>query len=317
MKPLFAILHRMLIKNWSLKLLAFAFAIGLWIFVSVGQTVLEIPKRVALELRNVPPQLVRTSDVPGHVEIKVLGSNAQLRGIDDEKLSYELDLANATPGNLSFKVIQTRIKNLPSSVKVTEINPSEINIKFSERVEKTVPVEVITTGEPARGYLVEEKRAEPPLVRVSGAREEVENMASIATEIIDVTGLREPYHGQHALDVVGRHIDLVERQDVDVDVIIARDLVQREFSKIAVTVANTALDWAVAPKVLDLRLKGPAEAMRALSPDNIRLVIDAEGMSAGTHKVRPQVRVPGEEDMVLIGLELPDVELRLEEPKKK
>jgi len=240
-------LRKFFTTNLSLKFLSFLFAAALWVYVSMGQTVLEVPKQVTLELKNLPGGLIRTSDVPGHIEIKVLGYKGQLRSLDADKISYELDLSNVSPGNLSFKVINTRIKGIPSGLKITEITPSEVSISFSERVEKTVPVEVITQGEPAFGFVVEEKSAEPALVKVSGAREEVENLKAISTEIINLSGLRESYHGVHALDVVGRHIDILGRQEVKVSILIVRDMVQMEFAAIAVSVENTKLQWSPSP----------------------------------------------------------------------
>ncbi|MCB9476405.1 MAG: hypothetical protein H6683_01745 [Deltaproteobacteria bacterium] len=307
-------IRRMLFENAALKLLSLVFALALWIFVSIGQSLIEMPKGVPLTLRNLPKNLIRTSDIVNQIDIKVLGTSAQLRGIDNDKLSYEIDLSDAQPGTMSRKIIQTRIQGIPSGVKITEIVPSRVTITVSERIEKTVPVEVVTRGEVALGYVVTEKTANPPLVRVSGAREEVEALNSIATEIVDIAGRKRNYTGTRALDVVGRHMNVLDTEDVKVRVKIDRDVTQRNFRDVPIVVRNTELKWTVKPTSLDLPLKGPADVLLRLTPETIRLAIDASGLNPGKYKLKPKVFVADQEDereLVFVGLNLPDVDVTL------
>lgn len=315
--PSFARILGVIVRDGPTKLVSFILAFVLWTYVSIGQSVLEIPKDISLELKNLPPDLVRVSDVPSTVNIKLLGSSAQLRSVEDAQLSYEIDLASATPGELSFKVIDTRIRGLAPGIRVTEISPSEITARFSERLEREVPVEVTVRGTPARGFMAGEKTAEPALVRVLGAREEVENMTAVPTEIIDITGLRKTYEGVHALDVVGRHVEVTDASEVRVRIEIDRDLAQREFSDIVVTVENTEWEYEVRPARIGLRLKGPTETMGRLTSETIRLVVDAAGLAPGKHTVRPQIVVSGDEDTLLVGLDIPAVTLELKENAKQ
>ncbi|MCC6160611.1 MAG: hypothetical protein IT350_21365 [Deltaproteobacteria bacterium] len=303
--------------NWPLKVLSLVFAVLLWLYVSVGQTQLEVPKTAVLELRNLPENLVRTSDVVSTIDIKLIGSAAQLRGIEQNGLGYELDMSQATPGRISFKVIDTRIKGLPSGVKVTELSPSEISIKFSERVDKEMPVEIVTQGEPAFGYQIEEKSSEPKLVKVSGAIEEIATMNAVPTEPIDVAGLKDTYRGMHALNLVGKHVELTEPTDVEVTVRIHAEIIQRGFEQVPIEVENTEFVTSVNPPAQDLRLKGPVEAMRKLDTDRVRLVVDAQGLAPGRHKVRPELRLPEGGDVLPLGAGLGEVELTVQKTRKK
>ncbi|MCL4233811.1 MAG: hypothetical protein KJ042_04760 [Deltaproteobacteria bacterium] len=308
---------RALWVNWPLKVLSLVFAVLMWLYVSVGQTRLEVPKTAVLELRGLPANLVRTSDVVSAIDVKLQGSASQLRGIEQNSLGYELDMSQATPGRISFKVIDTRIKGLPSGVKVTELSPSEITITFSERVDKEMPVEVVTQGEPAFGYQIEEKSSEPKLVKVSGAIEEIATMNAVPTEPIDVAGRKDTYRGTHALNLVGRHVELTTPIDVDVTVRIRAEIVQRIFEKVAIEVENSEFATTVIPPAQDLRLKGPAEAMRNLDPGGMRLVIDAKGLEPGRHRVRPELRLPEGSDVLPLATGLDEVELTVQKSRKK
>ncbi len=314
------LLYRLFFHNWALKLLSFVFAVALWFYVYYQMPESEEPMEATLALKNMPSGLIRTSDMPGKINIIVKGPNAKLQQIKKDRLAYELDLENVSPGNLSFKVIDTRIKGLPlSGVKIVQISPTEITLTLSERIERTVPVEIITRGEPAKNYTVEEKTSKPDLVKVSGARSEVENLKAVPTEVIDIAGLRESYTGTNQLDLRGRHIDLLDAQKVRVQIQIVPDMVQREFPGLAVIVENTPWIWAVNPARLDLRLKGPAEMMREMKAEKIRLVIDAKDLKPGAHQVKPSVIVPGESEgeFIPVGLTLPEVKLVLTKPEEK
>ncbi len=316
MNPAKFLVHAVTV-NWPLKVLSLVFAVLLWLYVSVGQTQLEVPKTAVLELRNLPANLVRTSDVVSTIDLKLLGSAAQLRGIEKNSLGYELDMSQATPGRISFKVIDTRIKGLPSGVKVTELSPSEITISFSERVDKEMPVEVVTKGEPAFGYQIEEKSSQPRLVKVSGAIEEIATMNAVPTEPIDVAGRKDTYRGTHALNLVGRHIELSEPIDVEVTVRIRAEIVQRNFEQVPIEVENTEYATWVNPPAQDLRLKGPVEAMQKLDAKSIRLVIDATGLEPGRHKVKPELRLPEGGDALPLAAGLGEVELTIQKSRKK
>jgi YbbR domain-containing protein len=312
--------QRLLLHNGALKLLSFVFAVALWFYVYYQMPESEEPMEVTLVLTNMPANLVRTSDIPGKINIIAKGPNAKLKQIKKDRLIYELDLANAGHGNLSFKVIDTRIKGLPlSGIRILQISPTEVTLSLAERIERTVPVEIVTRGDPAKNFSVEEKSSKPDLVKISGARGEVENLKAVATEVIDIAGLRESYEGQHQLDLRGRHIELLDAQNVRVQIEIVPDLIQREFPELPVEVENTHWIWSVTPARLDLRLKGPAEMMRSMSADKIRLVIDASDLKIGVHKLMPRVIVSGEgeSESIPVGLTLPEVKLVLTKAEKE
>ena len=60
----------LLSKNWSLKLLALAIALAMWLFVA-GQEKSEISLRVPVEITNIPVDLLVVDDVVGDVDVRL------------------------------------------------------------------------------------------------------------------------------------------------------------------------------------------------------------------------------------------------------
>lgn len=317
MRRLLQALWRVTTVNGPLKLLSFALAVSLWMYVSLSQTVDELPKTAVLELRNLPPDLVRVSDVVSSIDIKLRGPNARLRSIEPDSLSYELDLAQATSGRISYKIIDSRFRGVPSGVQVVEIVPSEISISFAERIEKELPVEIVTQGDPAFGYLVDEKVADPKLVKVSGAIGEVANMNAVQTEVVNLAGRKDDFRGTLALNLVGRHVTAQDVQEVEVWIRVVPDVVQRTFEDLPILVENAEWKCSISPPRQTLRLKGPSALLQNLDPAAIQLVVDAAGLPPGEHRVKPAVRMPDKGEVVPFGADLPEVILVMSKTKSK
>jgi YbbR domain-containing protein len=121
------------------------------------------------------------------VNVRVLGTRAALRKFDPQRLEYPLDVSTSKPGQAAFEVDLTRF-DLPRGARVVSRSPSRIDLSFDKRVAKDLRVKPDLEGTPAKGYRIASVKADPPRVRVMGARSEMLRLAEVATETIDVSG---------------------------------------------------------------------------------------------------------------------------------
>lgn len=209
-----------LTENWFLKLLSLIFALILWFFV-MGEQKQEVPYAVPLVLKNVPPGMMVASEVPGRVDVRISGPRTLMMNLRPADMSIAVDLKDLQPGLTSFKRLEEGF-NLPSALKVTRVSPSYVDVKLERIREKVVPVQVMLSGAPANGAVVEAVVAVPPRVTVEGAESEIQNVAEVVTEPVDLTGIRESFRMMVPIDYRGRYTSLKEIQSTEVRVTLAQ-----------------------------------------------------------------------------------------------
>ncbi|HPM78896.1 MAG TPA: CdaR family protein [bacterium] len=294
-------------ENLAIKLLSVGFAIVLWVFVSLGQTESELPKKVRVELKNLPADLVRSSDIPAEIEIKVSGTHTVLRDIDDGELRYVLDLKGARAGRRIYKIYTPRIEGIPGGATITEITPTQIELQLSERVNKTVRVNPILRGKPIEGKEVLGRTVVPEFVEVTGAREEIEILNTVDTEIIDIEGRKDSFSLRVGLDLIGRHVELAQKQDVLINVYIGAPQVKRMFPGVPIEVINAQYKYSVERERLDVQLEGSQEELTRINPEDLKLVLDAAALEPGLHTVELTLVLP--EGMRFRNIERPRVKI--------
>ncbi len=210
-----SILER-LTQNWILKLLSLSFAIILWFFV-MGDRKLEVGYAVPLELQNIPPGLMVANEVPGLIDVRISGPRTVLMNLRPSDISIAVDLIDLEPGVTSFKRLEERL-NLPSSLRVTRLSPSFVDVRLERVREKSLPVRPVLTGMPAAGFRVGSIRVMPEQMVVQGAESEIKDLTELLTEAVDVTDAQESFTLTVPVNHQGRYTSLKEHRSAEVRV---------------------------------------------------------------------------------------------------
>jgi len=179
---------RLLTENAGWKLTALLISSGLW-YAFVGETELAASIPVALQFRNVPPDLEVTTERLDRVFLRLRGPATRLNAGDLTQVTVVLDLDDIDkPGEHTFTIGERNLQ-LPAGVHVGRIVPSQVRLIFHKRVSKEVPVEVRYAGPPPVGYRVIKENVSPAQVRVIGPEGRVADLASAQTDAIDMSGV--------------------------------------------------------------------------------------------------------------------------------
>lgn len=205
-----------LTENWILKLVSLTFAVTLWFFV-MGERKLEVGYSVPLEYENIPRGLMIANEVPTLVDVRVSGPRTVLMNLHPNDITISVDLKGLPAGISSFKRLEERL-DLPSSVKVTRLSPSFVDVKLERIRQKKVPVVPSLTGTPSEGFLVTDVTVTPSQVTVEGAESEVKDISQIFTEAVDVEGVRESFSLMVPLNHQGKYTSLQNHQTAEVRV---------------------------------------------------------------------------------------------------
>lgn len=298
-------LKKIFIENLHWKLIALVFSVTMWLIVSTSTTPVEVPREVAVELKDLPADLIRISDLVNKIDIRISGPISVVNNIKSEDLSYKINLANAVPELNTYSVLGSGIQGLPGSVKVSSISPSQITIMFDERVEKdNVPVSIETKGAPRIGFEIGEMTVLPPLVTIGGAKYQVEQTTSVPTEVIDLAGRDQTFTVNAGLNVIGTYVDVPGQSEVAVKIEVRPIITTRRFDKVPIRVVNTTLAFAVTPATVSFDVMGTMLAVESIAPEDLKVFVDAEGLGPGEHKLQTRIETPADTQAAMTDLPL-------------
>jgi YbbR domain-containing protein len=186
--------RRILLEDWSLKLLAVAITAVLW-FAVTGQNepkTLRVPgvqlnflKQTGLEISN---------DPPGSVEVILTGSPDKLRDIASGSLVATVDISDQNPGERVVRLSPDRVKmDLPPGVKVQGFQPATIPIRLEPSMESQVEVDIKFEGKLPEGYEVAGFSTSPARIRISGPSDRVNALRKAMTETVWLNGKTESF----------------------------------------------------------------------------------------------------------------------------
>src|SRR5712691_7531080 len=121
----------LVIRHWELKLLAVAFAAGLWVFVMTSEKT-NMTVALPLELGPVPTGLVVTSEQPESIEVQLHGLRSALSRVSPDSLRVRVNLAGARAGDLLISLGPEQIV-VPPGVSVLRVNPSVVRVALARR----------------------------------------------------------------------------------------------------------------------------------------------------------------------------------------
>lgn len=295
-------------RDVGLKLLSVVMAFGLWFFVNAAERDTEQAFQVAVELHNLPPDLILISPPIDFVDLRVTGPRTLLARIDPDRLTIPLDLSGVRPGPAVFR-LRTDTLNLPRGVNIVRLTPSEVTLQFARRISRKVPVRVAFQGKPPTDLRVTETSVAPEEIEIIGPEPTVRRIEAWETEPLDLSHARAGLL-ERDLPLAGppQYVSLSARQ-VHVTVRLEEPEDTRVLEKVPVVVRNTRYRASVQPQEVRLTVRGPRSAVRALELIHGAVYIDGAGKEPGRYKLEPKADLPA--GLSLVKVQPPLVQVRI------
>ena len=276
-------------RHLGLKVLALALATLLWLTVA-GEHVVERSLRVPLEFRNIPPQLEITGDPPDNVDVRLRGSSAVLGRLDSGEVVAVVDLTGGRPGSRLFHLRNDEVR-APFGVEVAQVLPSTVSLELEKSATRMLPVVPAVFGEPAPGFVVGRRTAEPATVKVVGPESHVRALAEATTEPVNIAGSRDRVRDVVTVGVTDAAVRLDSSVSATVLVEVLPAPIEREVGGVPIRWRNLGggMRAQVTPSVAKVSARGRREALEALRADAIEAFVDLAGLGAGRYNLRVQV----------------------------
>ena len=173
-------------RHIGLKIMAIALAALLWLVVA-GEQVVERALRIPLEFTNMPTQLEPVGEPPNVMDVRLRGSSGRLSRIAAGEVVAVVDLQGARPGQRLFHVSASDVR-APFGVEVVQVAPSSLYMTFEPSATKPVPIVPEVEGNPADGFEIVTRTAEPAIVDIIGPQSAVAAVMAAITEPVSVAG---------------------------------------------------------------------------------------------------------------------------------
>jgi YbbR domain-containing protein len=262
-------------ENLGLKAFSFVLALGLTAYQrgSEDEEQRTVPVDVILRLPSQDARRELMTPPPSSIHVTVRGSTRALDQLTSAGIpSVEVDLRR---GDAHAIVFEPEMFAVPPGVQVNIIDPASIDLEWQDVVERSVPIQASITGRVADGYSVQSVKVDPTSITVMGPASLVEVMQFVRLAAFDVSGKSDGvYRHPLALDQPGQRIQYLGPASATVTVSIARQLVQRKFTRRDVNVIGPPLA-KTEPKSVDVSVTGPPEVINGLRDEMIVPRVDA------------------------------------------
>jgi YbbR domain-containing protein len=182
---------RWLVKDWKMKLVSLALALGLWlILVPAEKMYSEKSLAIPLETQNIPAGLEIVEKLTATIDVTLRAPNRLLREIGPAGLVARIDLDRATVLQQEYPLNNSMIA-VPPGAEVVKITPNKVTIKLERTAEATLDLHPTVRGKAAPGFRIARTEIEPSSVRVGGPESRVRGKEAATTAPVDVSGLAE------------------------------------------------------------------------------------------------------------------------------
>ena len=136
------------------------------------------------------------------------------------------------------------------------------------------------------GYQLTDITILPETVNVTGSDAALANVVELTCDAIDIAGLKESKTFTVKLKPIAGLT--LETDEVEVVVRVEPKMTTQTFKSLPVRVVNVAEGLAMPEiaEMVDVTVTGPEAVVSRISGDGIDVVIDAQGLTAGTHQVK-------------------------------
>lgn len=177
----------MLLKNTGVKILCLILSFSFWYVYHGEETVSKTIQFYISPRINQNMFLVNVNSAAISVTIK--GGRKDIKQIKEIAHSIELDLTNEMDAKIVQKEITQNYFSFGSSIWITKIEPSKVEIELDKLVNKTIKIEAVTKGQIAPNYTLAGIKLTPNRLKIWGPEKFLKKLDILKTESIDVSGL--------------------------------------------------------------------------------------------------------------------------------
>lgn len=227
-------------------------------------------------------------------EVKVRGPSSLVNSI--KKITAQVNISSDLDTDVekisTLKPLNSRGKEITGVV----VNPNKVKIKIP-----IVPITNITLipnirGNPKQGYVIKNVKINPTTIGVTSSEDSLKDIKYIYTEVIDVEGINRTIVRKVNI-ILPSGISFVDESDKVAEVTVEIEKISTKnlsFYSREIEINNLPKDMeaSIENNTVNLTIEGPEDNLKRLNKNNIRLFVDASGLSEGEHTLQIKYDIP-------------------------
>ena len=186
-------IKNLFVRNWALKLLAFALALVLWLTVIPEEkSFSEKTLTIALETRNIPQNMELVEKPVSMIDVTVRAPDRLIDQVTSANVFAKLNLERATTYQMEYPLNSAMI-SLPAGAQVTMIAPNTVRLKLEQTKEMSLDVEPFLIGKLADGLKIDKMEVIPAKVLVRGPESKLKERDRVRTSPIDISAFTQSF----------------------------------------------------------------------------------------------------------------------------
>jgi len=292
-------LRDIFVRNFHLKAIAVLLTFALYLWVGEDRET-QIIATAPVQFSVPENHMLLEPDVD-RAKVTLRGRWSTLNEFDQTDLrSIVVELSESDDERLV--PIEPESVQVPPGLQVVSIEPSFVRVDLEETVSREVAIEPRIVGRTRGSYRLGEVDVEPDEATVSGPEKVMENLGSIPTEPIDVTGRVRSFEKQVQLRPENSLINYNLDDPATVSVPIRAERIEKRLEDVEVSAVNTTYRTDISPETLGVTLEGPRSVIEDLDSESIHAVVDLsaeDDRPPGTFEKKARVRnLPSDVELV-------------------
>ncbi len=282
--------------NPQLKVVSLVLAVGIQLAVQ-RSSVQDVTLTLPVQMVGVPAGQAYVGSLPDRVRLRVRGRRVALAELEanvSKKLS--IDLTSYRDGE-RYVFEPRALSQLPPlmAVEVVAVEPASLDVRLEALETRTLPVEIVLSGQAAPGFRVSSRNAQlqPDSVRVSGPASRLRHWTAVRTLPIDISGADKDMQ-VHAHLAGGDERVRFEPDEVAVKIRVEEAELARVLANQPVVIRNCPPNsrCSIDPSEVNVKVEGLAAAVRAFvdaPPENLLVADLTHPLRSGDSSVKIEV----------------------------
>lgn len=288
-------------RNMGVVLISLACALILFAYVRSQEGEPISFGDIPLDFFNVSSNLVPVI-TPADISVSLQGPRNIILGLERNQIKVYLDLKGKEKGHFLYLAENFKIK-CPEGVRVVKITPRIVSVNLDPLITKQVAIKPTITGKPVPGYGIGKIVCDPGSLKVWGPESRLEDLSGIPTTPIDVSDISSNVSKIVKIDFKEKDLEIIEEMPIRVEINLVQRLAEKEFVGVPIKILqspSSVLEARLREKEAVLILRGPAEVVETLSTKDIIVAVNVSDLSQGTYRLKPEITLPLEIEVVSI-----------------